>query len=430
MKKILIISYLFPPENKIGALRAEKLSKYLSYDGVEVDILTKKDSEMFYTDALYLNNVIRISHSKYFITKQNSNKAYLKTTKDNNASKNTSNIKEYRKYFPNFIKKNYRQFLTVLKSIDFYIQVKNYIKNNNELFSQYDSVLTTYGPVSNHLCGNYIKKHYNVKWITDFRDPMTNQFNGQIFNAIYFLLQNKFCDNADFITTVSSGYLDRIVKRKNKIKSKVLPNGYDLSDKPKYINSVGFSFSYVGSLYEGNRKLSPLFKAIRLLIDENIIDSKDFIFNYAGDDFHFLSEQAESEGLQNNLSNSGRLSREKCIELQSSSRYLVLSTWNFKDEIGVFPGKFLEYMLLRKPIIALVDGDHAESEVKKVMSKAKLGITYEEACRNQDFMALKNYVKKEYLRYKKGLQSEFSPDKNELDKYNYSNISKQFEKLL
>jgi len=59
--------------------------------------------------------------------------------------------------------------------------------------------------------------------------------------------------------------LKRICKDKYIEKSHMIPNGYDLKDKPQCIpisSNNKFVLTYVGALYGGYRDLSPVFKAI------------------------------------------------------------------------------------------------------------------------------------------------------------------------
>lgn len=113
-----------------------------------------------------------------------------------------------------------------------------------------------------------------------------------------------------------------------------------------------------------------------------------------------------------------------------NSDMLVLSTWNEKGEEGVFPGKFLEYMLIGKPIVSVVDGNIPESEVKQVMTEGNFGVTYEAANSTEDFALLKEYIKKQYDKVTNGENVEFEPNKDVLDRYNYENIMQRIEDLI
>lgn len=71
MRKILIVSYLFAPENAIGALRPTKLAKYLSLKGNTVDIVTistkTKIDEILVNDMQYPRKINELKHSGFYL---------------------------------------------------------------------------------------------------------------------------------------------------------------------------------------------------------------------------------------------------------------------------------------------------------------------------------------------------------------------------
>ena len=128
--------------------------------------------------------------------------------------------------------------------------------------------------------------------------------------------------------------------------------------------------------------------------------------------------------------NHGMLSRNDCLKLQASARFLVLSTWNDRGEEGVFPGKFIEYMLINRPIIGVVDGNLANSEVTKTIQRYNLGISYEKADPST-MEQLYEWMKAQVQCFIEGHSAIFSPDKREIDeKYNWINIAKRFGELI
>ena len=294
-------------------------------------------------------------------------------------------------------------------------------------------MFSTFGPISSVLCGMYVKRKIkNIKWISDFRDPMTLESLPLLYNKFNKYIQDKACKKSDIITTVSHGYHKRICGNLYKEKSYVITNGFDREDSKIEISNdcdLKFSMTYVGLLYGGKRNLSPIFKAIRSLINQKIIDKSDIVFNYAGRESSVIINQACKYGLEDTILNHGQVSRKESIRLQEKSRFLVLSTWNNRGEERVFPGKFLEYMLINKPIISVVDGNLLNSEVTSVMNEANLGVSYEAINHVNDYKKLEDYIKEEYLRYKKGLGTKFNPNKKVIDRYDYENVVNQIEEL-
>lgn len=440
MKKILIISYKFAPENHIGSLRATKLAKYFSSDGFTVDVITRKhekelDGGFPANELEKVNRIIEIDHSMSY--KKNNAKVTGWLTKEKSGNNSQSPVVKKADFttrgrLHRILSYSFRQLLVFYKSYDFYRQFKDYMKRNMKDFVDYDVVLSSFGPIGSLTCGHYCKKRLrNVIWICDFRDPMCTEFTPFLFRVILKGIQERALRAADYVTIVSRGYMQRICGNRFSDRTRLITNGYDREDyKSGDDASQGrFRFTYVGVLYEGKRDISPLFRVFRELVDESVIDSHDLEFVYAGNDFNYLTKQAAKYGMQSILVDRGIVNRDDCLQLQFASRYLVLATWNHRGEEGVFPGKFLEYMLINKPIISLVNGDLPDSEVSLVMAETNLGIPYEEARHDTDYATLKEYVKNEYLRFESGMQPDFQPDRKAIDNYDYRNIARKFEEL-
>lgn len=411
-KRILIVSELFSPQNEIGALRATKMQKYLINLGYVVDVITKSFSHC--DEVLSEGKIWRIDSQRL------EGKDIVVTQKKNKKFQALRQAK--------------RTLLAIAKGKHYCKKVFAYLNNNNIDILKYDIVITTFGPISSVFIGLTIKKIFpQVHWICDFRDPMVVSEVSVFLKPVMRFYQNKACKKADAITTVSNGYLKRICGKKYVNKSYMIPNGYDEDDIENYagmFNDGKVHISYVGSLYEGKRKITPLFKAVSELIDEGKINKEEISFDYAGRDFEPFFRQAEQYVVGSMVTNHGALSRKQCLELQFSSDFLILSTWNKKGEEGVFPGKFLEYMLIHKPIISITDGNLANGEVTEVMKEGNFGITYEAKNDEEDYKKLKEFIECKYSEWKNNGKVYFNPNKDVLDRYNYKNLIAELEAVI
>lgn len=428
MKKILIISYNFAPRQSIGSIRPTKLAQYLAAAGNEVDVVTVKpygDLDHSLDGALDLVHHMdcidfRIVEEKPAIKNSGTSEA-----KKSGTVKKTGLLRK--------IKKELYECKKIKRSKDFSREFVRLIKGDLERFRSYDAVISSYGPVASHLCGLEFKRLCpDVKWIADFRDPMVLNISTKISAVYRKRIQKKVCKKADRLVAVSGGYYERIFDEEDKKKASVVYNGFDRAD----IGSLStepdgeFSFTYVGIMYDGKRDFSPLLKLLTELIDEGEIKAEDVKIKYAGTTFGVLQSQAEHTGFKGRLINLGKVSRTECLKLQASSRHLLLSTWNEKDEYGVFPGKFLEYIMIGRPIISFVSGDMPGSEVTTVMKRANLGVTYEDATAEADIAVLREYLIRDYKAFKDGKDTEFSPVAEEVARFDFANTAKSFEEII
>lgn len=415
MKRVLIISELFAPQNLIGALRPTKLRKHLIQRGYCVDVITKAFSNQ--KESGDNGRIWRIC------------------TEKSNSSKGVTLVATHRKNRLLLeLKRAKRTWLSVVRSQSYCKQVVDFVKESNINISDYNAVITTFGPISSIMIGLKLKKTFpDINWICDFRDPMVVEEVSIFFKPIMSWIQSNACKNADHIVAVSNGYINRICGNKYISKRHMIPNGYDVSDLAvsEFCTSSPdiFHIVYVGTMYEGKRKITPLFRVLRELCDEKTMDVNKICFDYAGGDGAFLRKQADEFALSDIICDHKVLSRDECLKLQFSSHLLVLSTWNNRGEEGVFPGKFLEYMLIGHPIISLVDGNIPDAEVTAVMREGQFGIAYESVSDKKDSESLKEYIKKSYLEWMDKGTITFTPNQEVLERYNYTNIIKRIEEL-
>lgn len=410
MKKILIVSEFFYPNNVIGARRPTKIARKLHEKGYCVDVFSRYAAD-------------DISH---ICDKLFSFESYAQNDAKTGAVSARSHGKLYNELYRN---------LSTAKILSNAVNVLKIFKNKIPSDSSYDTVFSSFGPFSSLVCGLYYKKkHPETKWICDFRDPVVVKYIPRLWRPFFRFFEKTACKNADAIVAVSNGYLERICKGKYSEKSFMIPNGFDLEDmvfstdieKSKDVMKI----TYVGALYGGDRDLSPLFKALGELINEGVIDSDKLRVLYAGKEYAVIENQASKYGLENIVENCGVLSGEDCLRLQFSSHMLLLSTWNDKYEYGVFPGKLLEYMLIGKPIISLTCGDLPDGEVTHVIREGDLGVAYEASREDVDFVILKAYIKDAYNAWCETGEVDFSPKKDVLERYNYEAIIKRIEDLI
>jgi len=417
-KKILLISYYFSPNNVIGAIRPTKIAERLSETGHHVDVFTYG----------YTNNdgytTGQPAYTRYCM--DDSEKLQKKNPNSWIFKRQSSIIQQLKKHIWTYnAHQKYRRFLKHF----IHLYDTQLCKNN------YDAVFTTFGPICSLQAGLYVKKkNPHINWICDFRDPAVGEWCPLLYKPLYFYYQEKACKLADHIITVSDGYCRRICRGRYGDKAHMIPNGYDEKDKTGYehhtLQDGKLHFTYVGALYLGERDIGPVFKAIKELIEEGAVKKENIVFDYAGTEYPVLLSQANQYSMGDIIINHNRLPRKECLALQFSSHLLVLSTWNNKGEEGVFPGKFLEYMLIEKPIVALVNGKLQNSEVKQVMTQGNLGVTYEAATEEEDFHALKEYIKMQYDSVTSTGNVKFSPNQSILNRYNYDNIIQRIEDIL
>lgn len=406
MKKVLVISYFFGPANKIGAVRWTKISKYLQNENYDVKVITSVNKNLLFLEDEYLIDpllntdcsnldILEIQHSVFY--KKLSmylRKIFSSKMKDNgNLSKKNNEKKTIKKrilHYGVF-------FLSLLQDYDFYIQVKRNIKKKEICVPKNTVLITTYGPLSNHIIGLKLRKIFKM-WIADFRDPICQYDNYRIEKKINRFFERQITTKCDHLIAVTEGYLSSIINENPIKKCSVITNGFDPLDFEEFEinrnNRDEISFVYTGTLYSGKRDLDHLFCSIRKMIDENKISINKIKFNYAGSQFNTLESMAKLYNLESIIKNYGLVDRRESLEIQSKSDILIVATWNNPQELGVIPGKFLEYLGFKKPILGIVCGEDTGSELKKRINSTNSGYCYE--TESGDIEGMINFILKVY----------------------------------
>lgn len=428
-KKILIISYYFPPIKAIGGIRTYYFSKYLNINNWNVFIFTTSAYKILNKDSflpkilnakyIYIPTIDIQSLIVFFSYRKKNRKKKLFQEKPNNKIGNTTLSQKIRNSLPFNI--SYEGgfiyiFFGVLMGL--YNIKKNDIKY----------IYSTYSPNSNHIIA-YILKLINPKlvWTADFRDlPLGDSETKIFFKKTQNYLNSKIYAKANSLIVVSDGIKNKMLKYNSNIQ--VINNGFDnkVNDltsrnlpKGQYFNIV-----YTGSLYGGKRDPELLFAVIKKLLSENKV-THDLRLIYAGKDgqvWDYLVNKYELGRVSENL---GLLSMKEVQKIQADASLFLMVTWSTNYETGVLTGKFFEYLQYLKPIICLINGNKDEEIEKKFISINCGSVIYK-----QDKNKLSNFIIENFNEWKLEKSINTKYNLNELESYTSESLTKQLEKIL
>ena len=440
--KILIVCNYFAPDNTIAAVRVTKIARYLFQKGYKVTALAEKGNEEIKDEILERDaegiKIIRIENSdrvKRIVERYKKIIAPIKSKKFDNLDNRIKLNRKTRKY-------EFYPFQTahpVIGSLDYLIELfrqydlSRMARKQLDEYMEQDCVFTSYGNLFGFFVGKYIhKKSRRVPWIFDIRDPICRyKFTPKYVSWISKKQERYIWREADAITAVSNGICNQ-VPRKYKNKVRCITNGYDKRDRMDILvddrQNEKFRFVYTGGMYGGLQNLSPIFRNIRALIDERIINNERVEFLYAGKQsaYEVFKAQAQKYELQNNCIYCGRLMRKESLKLQMESDILLVSSFDYQENTaGVITGKALEYMSANKPIIAIINGDIEHSELAEIIRTGNLGCAYEEAHAETDSKELYEYLKAKYQEFMDKGRLEHKPNEEIVSKFDYEYIGKR-----
>jgi len=357
MKKVLIITYYWPPAGGPGVQRWLKFVKYLRGYQIEPVVYIPSNPDYPLLDDSLKNQIpegIEIIKHKifepYFFAKIFSKK---------HTSAISSGI------IGNEKKQSFLQKLLLYIRGNFFIPDarKFWIKPSVKYLSNYidrhkiDTIITTGPPHSVHLIGLSLKEKLQVKWIADFRDPWTSiGYHKQLklsetSEARHIHLEKEVLQNASQIITTSFTTKAEF-EQKTGVPICVITNGFDNEGANEAILDKTFTLSHIGSLLSG-RNPQNLWKVLEELVNENPEFATDLKLKLVGAVSEEVLDSIKSCGLGKNLEVIGYVPHREAIKLQNSAQVLLLIEIDREEMQGIIPGKLFEYIAAKRPILAV-----------------------------------------------------------------------------
>ena len=379
MRKVLIITYYWPPSGGAGVQRWLKFSKYLpEFDFIPI-ILTVDENLASYAQLDHslveeINPDIRVHKTKTFepynLYRKLSHKKEIPYGGFSNQKKVTIFEKFSRLVRGNLFvpdpRRGWNKF-ALHKALEL-------IKTEN-----IESVVTSGPPHSTHLIGKKIKDLTGIRWIADFRDPWTDiYYYKELFHTLPARLYDRFLERmvlsgADKIITVSEEVKKLLLRRipGSEEKIAVIPNGYDESDfeNVALLKNKFFTITYTGTISMSYR-IEQFIEAIDLLPGE--VKAKIKI-RFVGNVPDEILNLFKNKNLGSMVEVLGYIPHKEAVGQMVNASLLLMAIPDSPDNKGIVTGKFFEYLATRRPILAMgpIGGD-----VDLLLQKCKAGMLF------------------------------------------------------
>lgn len=229
-----------------------------------------------------------------------------------------------------------------------------------------DAVLTTGPPHSTHLAGAALEGWTGVPWVADFRDPWTdiNYYHElphtRLARRIDRTLERMVLRRAKAVTTVSPTWrrlLDEKADGTGERSVRVVQNGYDEADVERGRHSVEeeqFVLTHVGSLYASRNPLG-VWRAIRRLRDASAVPR--LRIRLVGMVDPTVREVLRDLSLDDITEVVSYVPHEEAVAYMQRAGLLLLSIEDFPASAGMLTGKIYEYLATGRPILGVGDPD-------------------------------------------------------------------------
>lgn len=370
LKKLLLITYHWPPMGGGGVQRWLKMSKYLRSYGWEPIIFTVSDAEIsIYDESLVKEIPEGIETIKTPIWEPFG--AYKKITgkkKDEKVQPGLLNEGDGKEWINNLA-------LWVRGNVFIPDAKRFWIKPASKALIEYlsqnhvDAIVSTGPPHTTHMIALNAKKKTNIPWLADFRDPWTfvDYYDklklSKYADKMHHKLERKVLNTADKTVTVTWSWADEFNSRKFDKKVEVITNGYDPADFEQsgeiYLDR-SFTLTHIGSM-NADRNPKALWPVLKELCDSNQDFADKLRIKLIGPVDSSIFKSIEEFGLTAKLEHIKNLPHQDVIPHLQSSPVLLLPLNDTPNISGVVPGKLFEYMGAQRPILCIgkTDGDAA-----------------------------------------------------------------------
>ncbi|MEW6470512.1 MAG: glycosyltransferase [Bacteroidota bacterium] len=431
-KRVLIITYYWPPSGGSGVQRWLKFVKYLRHYGWEPIVYTPSNPESPVIDPslekdipegiTVLKTEIREPYGLY--------KRFIGRKKDEKI--NTGFLTEKKR--PGLAERIavwVRGNLFIPDARKWWIQpsvtyLTEYLSKN-----KVDVIVSTGPPHSMHLIALGLKKRSGIKWLADFRDPWTQIDYYEDLNLTtwadrkHHRLEREVLLNADAVVSVGKTMQEEFIRLLGEDgaagKFHVITNGYDEDDvyQGEVVPDKKFSIAHIGTMVRTRNPIA-LWEALSRLVKERKDFAADLELKLAGKvDFQVL-DSLKHYGLDTYVNRIDYLPHAEVMKLQQQAQVLLLVLNNTKNAKGILTGKFFEYLAARRPVLCIgpADGDAAE-----IVRATHSGKCVDFADQDSAYAEVKEY----YEQFKKGgLQANSSG----IHKFSRKGLTREMAELL
>ncbi|PEA54436.1 transporter [Bacillus pseudomycoides] len=339
MKRVLVISYWYYPENTARAFQANGIVNALLRDGYHVDLVLPHNDIYKELIAQNMDNMTIHQVKPGFLLHKDKgrwdvNRNILKGSRNN--------------LFTKALKELYEVLVWPDRTIEWAITSYRYIKKKG-LHNKNLNMVTIGLPVATHITGHLLKKdNPNINWIADYGDPFSYNPDRKTRKHDR-LFESKILNNVDSIVIPTKSAIDCYTKLGvDASKIHVIPQLFEEESKESdySIDAHKFNIMYAGSFYKGIRSPIEFIHGLNLASKKN----KNIHFHYFGN-ITALEEFLRIEGLDIRelpITINTFKDRSEIISIMKNMDLLI--NLNNKSTSQI-PSKIIDYIYTGKPIL-------------------------------------------------------------------------------
>ena len=372
MKRVLIISYYWPPTGGSGVQRWVKFAKYLPSEGWQPVIYTPENPEQLAVDESLAAEVPEAAEVvktriiepyelyKKLLRRSGHSKEAVEVNPVN--AQNKSLLQKAAMWVRGNLFRPDPRCLWIGPSVRF---LKKYLSEH-----PVDLIVSTGPPQSMHMIGLRLSRETGLPWIADFRDPWTKIFYFKHLSMTpaterwHKKMEKMVLDEASAVVAVSP-LVQQEFQAMTDTPVELITNGFDECD----FSSEPCTQAYGGASQEFTITHTGLFAA-----DGNPTVLWDVLAEKCHADEAFrkllrikligktddqILKALKDRGLESSLINMGYQTHSVAVDQQRQASVLILPLRKEPEYRAVLPGKLFEYLASQRPILGIGQPDGA-----------------------------------------------------------------------
>ena len=430
MKRVLIISYYWPPAGGSGVQRWVKFAKYLPAEGWQPVVYTPQNPELSSVDETLLKDIPaeaeiikrpilepygfyrRLFGSKSSTDMQSLIKDSAVSATGGEVNPISGGSKSWKQSLSLWVRGNLfipdPRVWWVCPSVRF---LKKYLKEH-----PVDAIVTTGPPQSMHLIGRGLHRATGIPWVADFRDPWTKMFYykhlhlSKCADRRHHRLEKSVLDEASAVISVSP-LVQQEFQEMTLNRVELITNGFDADDfvdicgevlpsaecpaaqdpsqlslGPSLLRCRGwhdssdgstsplkFNITHTGLFAEDGNPLA-LWDAIAAKCAEDEAFAQALRIRLVGKVDAAIITALSERGLADHVDALGYRSHDEAVAEQRAAGLLILPLRQEPEYRNVLPGKIFEYLASGRPVLGIGQEDGAAA---KVLTDSGVGVMYD-----------------------------------------------------
>jgi hypothetical protein len=398
--RILLISYYFPKDAAIGAVRSYQFARLLPRFGITPWVLTVEPEfaetwdERFTIEGVPQERIIRTKVGSTRRTRLIKKLSQLKNSLSRSSVEvDVAEHESEGQFHPaqgaGWLEATpaRRLLLSWLRFPDelagWYTSALQAAEEAHKEF-RFDAIVSTSPPRVAHLIARKLAERHSLRWIMDLRDPWYDEWNpgapqSKSLTGQYRKLFDKCATRADVVVLNTERLREHVVKQTPTLadKSIAIPNGCILRSSNAPSPSAfpeRFSIGHYGNVY-GQRSPEIFLRGLRLWLDSNEEAARRTLVHFVGQEFNNTIEHINALELEEFVTLSPPVPRNQVQDLMRSDYLLLLIANGQPVQI---PGKLYEYLSARRRILTTTEHDSATADLLKDAPYCSISPTPEE----------------------------------------------------